>query len=177
MTSTEDAHVVEQARSGDSAAFGRLVQRYQEAAFHQRGGQGTACFSWQRNARDSFAVGTCAAIGGELLLTRNAPLYWRRYPGRALEKLNVRRVVRGMLPHVKRSSIEAVVSGTAAHRLGFAQGPGRGLQALRWALPSGVSRALPEKLLLKQGVSASQKPPALAGGVVTFPSRTMLRRL
>src|SRR5437879_508385 len=34
MTSTEDAHVVEQARSGDSAAFGRLVQRYQEAAFH-----------------------------------------------------------------------------------------------------------------------------------------------
>jgi hypothetical protein len=40
---------------------------------HQRGGQGTACFSWQRNARDSKAVGTCAAIGGELLLTRNSP--------------------------------------------------------------------------------------------------------
>ena len=92
---------------------------------------------------------------------------WRRYPGRALEKLNVRVVVRGMLPHVKRSSIEAVVRGSAAHRLVFAQGPGRGLQALRWALPSGVSRALPEKLLLKHGVSACQKPPALAGGVVT----------
>src|SRR5207253_10766174 len=65
------------------------------------------------------------------------------------------------------SSIEAVVRGSAAHRLVFAQGPGRGLQALRWALPSGVSRALPEKLLLKHGVSACQKPPALAGGVVT----------
>src|SRR5438128_12418008 len=72
-----------------------------------------------------------------------------------------------MLPHVKRSSIEAVVRGSAARRLVFAQGPGRGLQALRWALPSGVSRALPEKLLLKHGVSACQKPPALAGGVVT----------
>src|SRR5438128_12415540 len=73
-----------------------------------------------------------------------------------------------MLPHVKRSSIEAVVRGSAARRLVFAQGPGRGLQALRWALPSGVSRALPEKLLLKQGASACQKPPALAGGVVTL---------
>jgi cell filamentation protein, protein adenylyltransferase len=31
---------------------------YQEA-HHQRLGQGTACFSWQRNARDSSAVGTC----------------------------------------------------------------------------------------------------------------------
>ena len=48
---------------------------------------------------------------------------WRRYPGRALEKLNVRVVVRGMLPHVKRSSIEAVVRGSAAHRLVLPRGP------------------------------------------------------
>ena len=86
----------------------------------------------------------------------------------ALEKLNVRRVVRGsILPHVKRSRIEAVVRGLAAHRLVSASGPGRGLQSLRWAVPSGVSRALAEKPLLKCGASACQKPPALAGGVVT----------
>ena len=60
-----------------------------------------------------------------------------------------------------------MVCGIAANRLVFAQGLGWSLQALRWALPSGVSRALPEKLLLKHGVSACQKPPALAGGVVT----------
>ena len=47
-----------------------------------------------------------------------------------------------------------MVRGAAAHRLVSALRPGRGLQALRWAVPSGVSRALPEKLLLERGVSA-----------------------
>jgi hypothetical protein len=39
---------------------------------------------------------------------------------------------------------------------------------------SGVSRALPEKPLLEQGAVCSQKPPALAGGVVTGASRSWL---